>query len=138
MPEQAEIVLVCQDQRDKRLLEPALRRARIDNPIRQLLGAEAAITHFQSESAAALKPAMVIVALDLLASDSIEFLQEAREERPLVGVPLVVLTSSSLDQQLLASYSMQEIPTHQHPESTHEFDALAAYVAAAITRYSSR
>jgi two-component system response regulator len=106
-----EILLVEDNPDDVALTRRAFSRSRIANPLMVVSdGAEALEYLFargaHADRAHAPLPALVLLDLKLPKVDGLEVLRAVRADRRTAVIPIVVLTSSVEDQDVLRSYSL--------------------------------
>ena len=103
------IVLIEADADDAALTLRALERARIGNPVIHLKDGAEALDWFFARGAYADRdiaklPALVLLDLKLPRVSGLEVLAEVRKDHRLLGYPLVILTSSGQEEDLVAAY----------------------------------
>lgn len=110
----AEILLVEDDDNDAEMTMRALRKARLTNPIRLLRdGAEALDFLFgdapdvpDATLPCQQRPHIVLLDLKLPKVDGLEVLQRLKGDPRTCAIPVVVLTSSKAQRDLLESYKL--------------------------------
>lgn len=105
------ILLVEDDANDELLTVRALKKNRVSNPIVVVRdGAEALEWLFAEKRYAdrdvSLTPAVVLLDLKLPLVDGLEVLEKLRAHPPLERVPVVILTSSVEEQDLVRGYAL--------------------------------
>jgi CheY-like chemotaxis protein len=105
-----DILLVEDNDNDAELAMRALRQHQLANNIRHVRdGAEALSILFedhQQQSAAAVKPRLVLLDLKMPKIDGIEVLQKLKADERTQHIPVVVLTSSQEEQDVVQSYRL--------------------------------
>lgn len=98
------ILLVEDNPDDERLTMRALKRSKVTNPILVARdGAEALETLFAADPL----PGLVVLDLKLPKIDGLEVLQRIRENERTALLPVVVLTSSSEEGDIIESYQLR-------------------------------
>ncbi|MCS6812482.1 MAG: response regulator [Cyanobacteria bacterium] len=97
------ILLVEDNSDDEALTLRALRRGRITNPIHIARNGEEALTMLFSAN---LLPTVVMLDLKLPKIDGLEVLRRIRAHPPTRLLPVVVLTSSSEERDIVESYNL--------------------------------
>jgi CheY-like chemotaxis protein len=103
-----EILLVEDNPGDVRLTQEALKEGKIHNNLHVAAdGVEAlAFLRRQGPHAASVKPDLILLDLNLPRKDGLEVLRELKEDDDLKRIPVVVLTTSSAERDVLASYNL--------------------------------
>lgn len=106
--EPIEILLVEDNPGDVRLTKEALRDARISNHVTVAKdGAEAlAIIHRQGPHANAPRPDLILLDLNLPKVDGFEVIAKLKSDEACKRIPIVVLTSSKAEEDILKSYNL--------------------------------
>lgn len=97
------ILLVEDNPDDERLTIRALRRGRVTNPIQVARDGEEALTLLFSDN---LLPSVILLDLKLPKVDGLDVLQRIRDNEQTQLLPVVVLTSSSEERDIIESYSL--------------------------------
>ena len=102
------ILLVEDNPGDVRLTLEALRDGRISNQVSVVHDGEEALDFLRrrGEHAGAERPDLVLLDLNLPKKDGREVLQEVKADSELHRIPVIVLTTSSADQDVLLSYDL--------------------------------
>jgi chemotaxis family two-component system response regulator Rcp1 len=102
-----QILLVEDSPGDARLTREALKDAKVPNTMHVVEdGVEAmAFLHREGDYADAPRPDLVLLDLNLPRKDGREVLREIKSDESLVSIPVVVLTTSEEDRDVLAAYS---------------------------------
>jgi two-component system, chemotaxis family, response regulator Rcp1 len=106
--EAIEILLVEDSPGDVRLTREAFKDAKVHINLHVASdGAEAMdFLHREGKHANALRPDLILLDLNLPKKDGREVLQEIKESPTLKSIPVVVLTTSSSDADILRSYKL--------------------------------
>jgi chemotaxis family two-component system response regulator Rcp1 len=106
--ETIEILLVEDNVRDARLAEETLKDSKIHNNLYHVEdGVEAMqFLHRQGEYSRAPHPDLVLLDLNLPRKDGREVLAEIKEDSKLRLIPVVVMTSSKAERDLIRSYGL--------------------------------
>src|SRR3990167_9047634 len=103
-----EILLVEDNLGDVRLTQEGLREGKIHNHLSVVMDGEEAITFLrrQGNHARAPRPDLILLDLNLPKKDGREVLAEIKADPQLRRIPVVVLTTSAADQDIVASYDL--------------------------------
>lgn len=106
--EEIEILLVEDDPGDVRLTQEALRASKVRNKLHVVEdGVDAmAFLHRQGRYIDAPKPDIILLDLNLPRMDGREVLREIKDDDDLKRIPVVVLTTSAADEDILTSYNL--------------------------------
>lgn len=123
---QSPILLVEDDENDELLTLRALKKNNVLNPIEVVRdGAEALEWLFAEKRYAhrdcSLQPAVVLLDLKLPLLDGLEVLRRLRAHPPLAQTPVVILTSSAEEQDLVRSYELGANSFVRKPVAFEEF-----------------
>ena len=104
-----EILLVEDNKADVRLTQEALKDAKVRNNLRVAAdGVEAmAMLRRQRSHASAPRPDLIFLDLNLPKKDGREVLEEIKNDESLKHIPVVILTTSQAEQDILKSYRLQ-------------------------------
>jgi CheY-like chemotaxis protein len=121
-----EILLVHDDPGDIRLAQQALEESGTPSNLRVVGdGCEAlAFLHRQGKYENAPRPDLIILGNYLLASGSLELLEEINRNQALRDIPLVVLTTSTRARDVLKAHGFEVNLTVTKPEDLEEFQNL--------------
>lgn len=124
--EPVDILLVEDNPGDVRLTEEAFKDGRINNDLHVTTdGQEALDFLFQrADYADAPVPDLVLLDLNLPRIDGKEVLREIRNDPDLQRLPVIILTSSAAQQDVIESYELQTNAYLTKPVSPDEFVAL--------------
>ena len=103
-----EILLVEDNPGDVRLTQEAVREAKIRNTLNVVIDGEQAIAYVrrQGEYADQPRPDLILLDLNLPRKDGREVLQDLKSDPDLHRIPVVVLTSSAAEQDILRTYDL--------------------------------
>ncbi len=103
-----EILLVEDNPADVRLTREALRRGRIANRLHVVDDGDKAIAFLRREEpyADAPRPGLVLLDLNLPGLDGRDVLAEVKSDPALRRIPIIVLTTSSAERDIAASYDL--------------------------------
>ena len=105
-----EILMVEDNRADVGLVREAFREARIGNNLSVVEDGVAAMDYLYRRGTYqdAARPDLILLDLNLLRKDGREVLAEIKADPKLAAVPVVILTASSLDEDIMNSYEHQE------------------------------
>jgi CheY-like chemotaxis protein len=103
-----EILLVEDNPGDVRLTQEAFKEGKVRNNLRVVNdGIEAlAFLHQEGQYANALRPDVILLDLNLPKKDGREVLAEIKQDPDLRRIPVVVLTTSEAEQDILKTYNL--------------------------------
>jgi CheY-like chemotaxis protein len=106
-------ILVCDDDEDDRMLtRQALEDAHISNRLRFVEGGEQLLDYlyqrgpFAGETGLAPRPGLILLDLNMPKLDGREALKTIKEDHSLRDIPVVVLSTSRLDEDVAKSYKL--------------------------------
>lgn len=107
-PRPIEVLLVEDDPGDVLLTKEAFEDNKVKNNLNIVSDGEEAMAylHRQEPYAEAARPDMVLLDLNLPRKDGREVLQEIKADPELRSIPVVVLTTSEADEDILRSYDL--------------------------------
>ena len=107
-PQPVEILLVEDNPGDARLTQEALKDGKVYNNLTVVPDGVEAMAYLRREGryAGATQPDLILLDLNLPKKDGREVLQEIKADENLRRIPVVVLTSSSAEQDVLKSYGL--------------------------------
>src|SRR6267143_494508 len=108
MGDVVDILLVEDNPGDVRLMREALREAKFQNELYVAEdGVEAiAFLRRQGKYAGAVRPDLILLDLNLPRKDGLEVLAEIKEDADLKRIPVVVLTTSQAEADILRAYNL--------------------------------
>src|SRR5262249_4353832 len=103
-----EILLVEDSPHDARLTVEALRDGKVRNNVRVVEDGEEAMAILRREGkdAAAARPDLILLDLNLPGMDGREVLEEIKEDPDLKRIPVVVMTTSRAEKDILEAYNL--------------------------------
>lgn len=103
-----EILLVEDNPGDVRLTQEAVREAKIRNTLNVVNDGEQAIAYVRRQGPYAdrRRPDLILLDLNLPRKDGREVLQDLKSDPDLHRIPVVVLTSSAAEQDILRTYDL--------------------------------
>lgn len=106
-------ILVCDDDEDDRMLtQQALEDAHVSNDLRFVQDGEQLLDYlyqrgqYAGENGTAPRPGLILLDLNMPKMDGREALKIIKEDKTLHDIPIVVLSTSSLDQDIVRSYQL--------------------------------
>ena len=106
-------ILICDDDEDDRILtQQALEQAHISNALRFVEDGEQLLDYlyqrgtFAGETGKAPRPGLILLDLNMPGCDGREALKVIKADQMLRDIPVVVLTASRLDQDIIRSYQL--------------------------------
>jgi len=107
--ESIEILMVEDSEGDIRLAQIALKKAKLINTLHVVKDGETALNFLQKrgDHKDAPKPDLILLDLNLPKLNGHEVLREIRSNPELKTIPVVVLTTSDADEDILKSYELQ-------------------------------
>jgi two-component system, chemotaxis family, response regulator Rcp1 len=103
-----DILLVEDNAGDARLAQEALRDGKVRNALHHVWDGEEAMAFLRRSGkyAAAPRPDLILLDLNLPRMDGSEVLAEIKKDDSLKSIPVVILTTSSSEQDILRSYNL--------------------------------
>ncbi len=106
-------ILICDDDEDDRMLtQQALEDAHISNNVRFVEDGEQLLDYlyqrgsYAGETGAAPRPGLILLDLNMPKMDGREALKTIKEDPTLSDIPVVVLSTSRMDQDITRSYQL--------------------------------
>ena len=121
--EPIDILLVEDNPGDVRLTREAFREAHIGNTLHVVTDGAAALDFLRREGEyeSAPRPKLVLLDLNLPKVDGLEVLDEVKDDPDLVTVPIIILTSSEAEEDIVRSYELHTNAYLTKPISPDEF-----------------
>lgn len=121
-----DILLVEDDEGDVLLTKKALKNGKICNSLTVAKdGVEAmSILRKQEQFADAIRPDLILLDLNMPRMDGRELLAEIKSDEQLRSIPVVVLTTSDSDQDVLKSYDLQASCYITKPDDLDQFTSV--------------
>lgn len=107
-PEPAQILLVEDNPGDVRLTEEAFKQGRIDNDLHVVSDGNEALNFLyqRGKYEAAPRPDLILLDLNLPRKDGEDVLEELKGDSELRSIPVIVLTSSRAEEDVVRSYEL--------------------------------
>ncbi|MBI5741109.1 MAG: response regulator [Nitrospirae bacterium] len=110
-PRSITILMADDDEDDRLMAEEALKEARLLNPIRFVKDGEELLDYlyFRGEYSGngnAPRPGLILLDLNMPKKDGREVLREIKEDTELRQIPVVVLTTSSAEEDIYRTYNL--------------------------------
>jgi two-component system, chemotaxis family, response regulator Rcp1 len=104
-----EILLVEDNPGDVRLTREALKEGKVRNRLNVVMDGDAALAYLRREGdyASATRPDLILLDLNLPKKDGREVLAEIKKDPSLRRIPVVILTTSSAEKDVLQTYDLQ-------------------------------
>jgi len=104
-----EILLVEDNPGDVRLTREALKEGKVRNKLNVVMDGDAALAYLRREGdyASATRPDLILLDLNLPKRDGREVLAEIKKDPSLKRIPVVILTTSSAEKDVLQTYDLQ-------------------------------
>ncbi len=120
-----QILLVEDNPGDVRLTAETFRAGKVANELHVAKDGEDALAFLRREPphADAPRPDLVILDLNLPRKDGIEVLTEIKQDDSLQVIPIVILTTSAAEQDVLQSYELKANAYVTKPIEVHDFIA---------------
>ena len=118
-----EILLVEDDSGDVRLTRQALKLGKISNNVSAVTDGVAAMAYLRREApyADVVRPDLILLDLNLPKKDGREVLAEVKADPGLRRIPVVVLTTSGTEEDILRSYDLHANAFVTKPFDVNEF-----------------
>jgi CheY-like chemotaxis protein len=123
MGEPVQILLVEDSPGDVNLTREALRGARVANELNVVGDGEEALAYLRQEGpyAASPRPHLVLLDLNLPRKDGREVLEEMKNDPELMSIPVIVLTTSADEADILRAYQLHANSYVTKPVAFGEF-----------------
>jgi len=104
-----EILLVEDNPGDIRLIEEAFKDVRLCNRLKVVQDGAAALAYLRREGpyADAARPDLILLDLNLPKKSGQDVLREIKDDEHLAWIPVVVLTTSQAEEDILSTYDLQ-------------------------------
>ena len=106
-------ILICEDDEDDRMLtQQALQDAHVVNTLHFVENGEQLLDYlyqrgqYAGETGTAPRPGLILLDLNMPTMDGREALKAIKGDPALAGIPVVVLSTSSLDEDIIRSYQL--------------------------------
>ncbi len=103
-----QILLVEDNPGDVRLTKEALKEAKVRNTLHVAMDGEEAIAFLKREGkyAGAVRPDVIMLDLNLPKKGGLEVLRDIKADEALKRIPVVIVTTSSAEQDIVRSYNL--------------------------------
>ena len=98
------ILLIEDDDVDVMTVNRALRDSKVTNQLIPISDGEQAIEHLRDERAT--KPSIILLDLNMPKMDGVEFLKIVKADKALKKIPVVILTTSNSDRDVIKSFEL--------------------------------
>ncbi|HXW00615.1 MAG TPA: response regulator [Anaerolineae bacterium] len=98
------VLLIEDDRVDALTVKRAFKELRITNPLAQVTNGEEALAFLRAEKNE--KPGIILLDLNMPRMNGIEFLKVAKQDAALKRIPVVVLTTSTEEQDRVNSFNL--------------------------------
>ena len=133
MDEELGILLVEDMPSDTQLTHIALRELGIPNHIERVTSGEDALMLLRDRARGTPRFGIVLLDLKLVGMDGVSFLRAAKEEGLLNGIPVIVLTSSTLESDREAALAAGAVDV---VEKAHDWDEWVRRVGDALRHHT--
>jgi CheY-like chemotaxis protein len=118
-----DILLVEDNPGDVRLTEEAFKEGRINNTLHVVTDGQEAMDYLKrrGEYADAKRPHLVLLDLNLPKMDGLDVLEEIRADGDLTRLPVIILTSSEAEEDVVRSYELNTNAYLTKPVGPDEF-----------------
>jgi chemotaxis family two-component system response regulator Rcp1 len=118
-----DILLVEDNPGDVRLIQEALRDGKILNQLSTVSDGQAAMALLRKQGsyAQAVRPELILLDLNLPRKDGREVLDEIKTDPKLRSIPVVILSSSEVEEDILKSYNAHANCYVTKPLNLHKF-----------------
>lgn len=122
------ILLVEDDHVDILTIKRALREIQVPNPVVTAENGEVALAHLRDP--ASERPCIILLDLNMPIMNGIEFLQQAKGDRALRSIPVIVLTTSDEQQDKVSSFNLSVAGYMAKPVDYRRFVEMIRFVDA--------
>ncbi len=118
-----EILLIEDNLGDVRLTREALKDGKVNNVLHVVRDGEAALDFLfrRGEFMNAVRPDLILLDLNLPKKDGREVLREIKNDEVLKTIPVIILTSSKADEDILRAYNHHANCYITKPVNLHQF-----------------
>lgn len=116
------ILLVEDDSIDAMMVKRALEELKVTNELIHKQNGEEALNYLNDNSQT--RPSIILLDLNMPRMGGLEFLEIVKSDSQLKSIPIIVLSTSSENQDLLASYSHSAAGYMVKPVDYHQFVGL--------------
>ena len=122
-----EILLVEDNAWDAKMTLTAFARSGQPTVVRHMADGEAAMQHLQSLAPEDV-PDLILLDLHLPGKSGLEILAEVKKDPVLRAVPVIVLTASRADRDLVQAYDLHANACLRKPEDPREYEEIVAAI----------
>ena len=124
------VLLVEDDPGDARLTLESLRNSKIRNEVTVLDDGAEVLPYLRQEGdhADALRPDLVVLDLNLPGRSGLEILTDVRADSALSTLPIVILTTSGAESDIIASYEGRANAFVTKPLDLHQFSSVVSAI----------
>lgn len=125
-----EILLVEDSPEDAELTRIGLKRSKLSNKLHVVTDGEEALSYLRNESPyeKSVKPDLILLDLNLPKKSGLEVLKEIREDSELTYLPVVILTTSENDEDIIKSYNLHVNCYITKPLDANDFFKVVKYI----------
>ena len=125
-----EILLVEDNPGDVRLTVEVFEEAKIQNNVHVVCDGEEALAflHREGEYASKPRPELILLDLNMPKKDGREVLAEIKSDDSLKCIPVVILTTSEEERDILKAYELHANCYITKPADLHQFIKVVAYI----------
>jgi CheY-like chemotaxis protein len=118
-----EVLLVEDNPGDVRLTQEAFREGRVQNQLNVVGDGEEALSYLRQEGefSEATRPDLILLDLNMPKKDGRQVLQEIKEDEDLKRIPVVILTTSEAEEDILRTYDYHANCFITKPVDLHQF-----------------
>jgi len=125
LPLTPEVILVVEDDpADQKLIKASLKGLRVPSDVRTAASAEEALSllrSFRDQSGQAGKPDLILLDLNMPGMGGKEFLKQIKADDSLRQIPVVIVTTSSSERDIVDGYALQAAGYVHKPATLDEF-----------------
>jgi len=122
------ILLVEDDPGDQKLIKASLAKDKMINDLRVTSSGEEALEYLQAadgdENVETPMPDLILLDLNMPGMGGKEFLSRIKADERLCSIPVVILTTSDTDKDILETYRLQAAGYIKKPVSLEQFQAV--------------
>ncbi len=118
------ILLVEDDPADQKLIKTSLKEQKIANDLQVVSSGEEALDflqHRRDYSGSAVRPELILLDLNMPGMGGKAFLKQIKDDEGLKQIPVIILTTSSLERDIIDSYKLQASGYVNKPVTLDEF-----------------
>jgi CheY-like chemotaxis protein len=129
-PNPVRILVVDDDAGDVLMIEEALQGSEVDKTIDVVSDGQEAMEFLRREGrhAGAVRPDVILLDLNMPRMDGRQVLSEVKGDEDLRTIPIVVLTTSNADTDIVGSYTLQANAYVTKPIGLDDFDEVVRHI----------